>query len=367
MSKSKNSAIETHDSTGDNEQYVSIEWSIENESILVEWCDVAQCYRWLHMCSNRKYNTMHMYFTIPTITLSTITGTASFAQASLPQDYQAWASMAIGAVNIFIGIITTIQQYLKVSELNEAHRVSALSWDKYARNIRIELAKAPAERTDARSFLKVCRQEFDRLMETSPSIPLEIVNKFKRTFKGRDGSLQREVYNDLKKPDILDIIISSDINRHHWYKSKERENPDLYGRFNSAASDAYPNVNLKKYSGDSEDNTYFNFKNLAFNPFKRSDSNATTPEHKKRSINVSREASFFDNVFDIENAQSSTNRPIIVPINTNQPRSIDSNTLKNDFIPKPNISANTSISNPSNSIAELYVENDNVNSVLTDN
>ena len=254
MSKTKSpaaSAVDTSDlnSNADNEK-VKIEWSIENEAILVEWCDVAQCYRWLHMRSNRTYNKLHMYFTIPTITLSTITGTASFAQASLPQDYQAWASMAIGAINIFIGIITTIQQYLKVSELNEAHRVSALSWDKYARNIRIELAKSPPERTDAKSFLKVCRQEFDRLMETSPSIPVSIVNEFKKTFKGTEGSDQREIYNNLKKPDILDIIISSDVNRHHWYVDEANQTKYIQSQ-----------EKLKHYSGEIDD-SYFNFKNL---------------------------------------------------------------------------------------------------------
>lgn len=250
--ESHNSHENDLNSTADNEK-IKIEWSIENEDILVEWCDVAQCYRWLHMRSNRKYNRMHMYFTIPTITLSTITGTASFAQASLPQDYQAWASMAIGAINIFIGIITTIQQYLKVSELNEAHRVSALSWDKYARNIRIELAKAPSERVDAKTFLKICRQEFDRLMETSPAIPAGIIIDFKNTFKGSDGSTQREIYNNLRKPDILDIIVTSDLNRHRWYKDQVNE-----------AQKIHTVEKLRQYSCESDD-TYFGFKNLIGN------------------------------------------------------------------------------------------------------
>jgi hypothetical protein len=412
MSKSKTSA-DTNDSTNDkdkehdhdndNDKHIKIEWSIENEEILVEWCDVAQCYRWLHMCSNRKYNTMHMYFTIPTITLSTITGTASFAQASLPQDYQAWASMAIGAINIFIGIITTIQQYLKVSELNEAHRVSALSWDKYARNIRIELAKAPTERTDARSFLKICRQEFDRLMETSPSIPVEIVSKFRSTFKGREGSIQREIYNDLKKPDILDIIVSSDINRHHWYKDRERNNPELYAQFSTKGDNT---INLKKYSGDSEDNSYYNFKNLIFNSFKRRDTFDTTistpPANSKRNSltnniiqgstftappnnkpprndndNNSVTKHFFTNAFDIENAAQTG-----VRLPTNWDISEHSATRTgNDFIPKPNITIYTESDNwdrqpnysmdpkdsKKNKNYDNTLDNDADNSLITDN
>jgi len=119
----------------------SIEWSPENESIMVEWCDVAQCYKWLNTRSHQIYAYMNAWFTIPAIVLSTISGTASFAQTSLPLEYQVYSPMAIGAINIFIGILTTVQQYLKIAELNEAHRVSSISWDKFARNIRIELAK----------------------------------------------------------------------------------------------------------------------------------------------------------------------------------------------------------------------------------
>ena len=125
--------------------------------IMVEWCDIAQCYKWMNSRSHAKYSRLHAWYTIPAIILSTLSGTASFAQASIPDSYKQYAPAAIGSLNIFIGILTTIQQYLKISELNEAHRISSISWDKFARNIRIELAKRPEERCDAGSFLKLCR------------------------------------------------------------------------------------------------------------------------------------------------------------------------------------------------------------------
>lgn len=183
-----------------------VEWTEENEKIMAEWCDIAQCYKWLNTRAHQKYSIRHAWFTIPAITLSTISGTASFAQASLPVAYQSFAPMVIGAINIFIGILTTVQQYLKISELNESHRVAAISWDKFSRNIRIELAKAPLERMDCGSFLKISRQEFDRMMETSPSIPIPIVQEFISTFQGRPGSPERERFDALKKPDICNII-----------------------------------------------------------------------------------------------------------------------------------------------------------------
>ena len=187
---------------------VPAEWSKENEEILVEWCDIAQCYKWLNLRAHTKYSYLHAWFTIPAITLSTITGTASFAQSSLPTPYSTYAPMAIGAVNIFIGILTTIQQYLKISELNEAHRVSMISWDKFSRNIRIELAKRSEERVEAGQFLKICRNEYDRLMESSPIIPDKIVQEFNDKFRGREGSAKRKHFDKIRKPDICSTIIS---------------------------------------------------------------------------------------------------------------------------------------------------------------
>lgn len=211
----KDSQNETLDHTEHNDNksmmegsMIPIEWSKENEAILIEWCDVAQCYKWLNLRAHAKFSYLHAWFTIPAITLSTITGTASFAQTSLPPPYNTYSPMIIGAINICIGILTTVQQYLKISELNEAHRVSMISWDKFARNIRIELAKKPDERDDAGHFLKLCRHEYDRLMETSPIIPDEIIKEFNIKFQGKEGSSRRKHFEKIKKPDICDTIIS---------------------------------------------------------------------------------------------------------------------------------------------------------------
>lgn len=212
-----------------------VKWSKESEKIPSEWCDIAKCYKWLHNRAHQKYSVLHAWFTIPAIIFSTISGTASFAQASLPLSFQAYAPMVIGSVNIIIGIFTTIQQYMKISELNESYRVSSIAWDKFARNISIELAKAPEERSmDAGHFLKVYREEFDRLMETSPSIPKGVTQEFVKTFSGKkpyccwpekddaddeeeDEEIRKTQFKSLKKPDECDTIIVSELGKHDWY------------------------------------------------------------------------------------------------------------------------------------------------------
>lgn len=193
------------------------EWSVEHERILIEWADKAMCYRWLHDRSHTLFSNLNAWYTIPCIIISTLAGTANFAQARIPVQYQALFSMVVGGINILGGIISTIQQYLKITQLNEAHRVSSIAWDKFYRNIKIELAKHPMERIAVSHMLKMSKEEFDRLMETSPTIPEKIVANFKASF--RDSA----EFVKISKPEICDVLISTENFRNPWYTDDKQQ------------------------------------------------------------------------------------------------------------------------------------------------
>lgn len=191
------------------------EWSNQHEQILIEWGDKAICYRWLHAASHTTYAFKNRWFTVPVIIMSTLTGTANFAQERVPEDYQPMYSVIVGSINILAGIITTIQQFLKIGELNEAHRVSSISWDKFYRNIKLELGKSRLERMPAYQMLKISKEEFDRLMETSPSIDKKTVDLFNNTFSGgsiKEGTKLTEKqmnFVELYKPEICNVLEST--------------------------------------------------------------------------------------------------------------------------------------------------------------
>ena len=193
-----------------------VEWTPEHETILIEWADKAMCYRWLHSKSNALYSSLNAWYTIPVIVISTLTGTANFAQERVPIEYQSYYVMIVGGFNILAGIITTIQQFLKITQLNEAHRVSSIAWDKFYRNIKIELAKHPSERIDVKQMVKMCKEEFDRLMETSPNIPEKIVNQFKNNFNSHNA------FDKIVKPEICDILIPTNEYRNPWFNDENR-------------------------------------------------------------------------------------------------------------------------------------------------
>jgi len=218
-----NSTDDERDNTSEIDSKISAllstpdcEWSVDHERILIEWADKAMCYRWLHSKSNTLYATLNAWYTIPCIIISTLAGTANFAQQRVPEEYQGLFTMVVGGVNILGGIISTIQQFLKITQLNEAHRVSSIAWDKFYRNIKIELAKHPKERMHVSQMLKICKEEFDRLMETSPVIPDKIINKFKGSFK------HSEEFDKIFKPEICDVLVSTEIFRNPWFNDDNK-------------------------------------------------------------------------------------------------------------------------------------------------
>jgi hypothetical protein len=125
-----------------------------------------------------------MNFTLPVIVISTITGTANFAQKSFPQtiitDY---IPSIIGAFNLFAAIMTTVAQFLKVTELMENHRVTSIQYGKLSRRIKLELALPISERTQhGDNMVEMCRAEYDRLVEQSPPVPKVVIKEFETQF-----------------------------------------------------------------------------------------------------------------------------------------------------------------------------------------
>jgi hypothetical protein len=204
-------------------------WTKEHETILVDWADKAMCYRWLHSQANNKFAKLSRWFTIPVIIISTLTGTANFAQDRVPVEYVQYFVMMVGALNIVAGIISTIQQFLKISELNESHRVSSIAWDKFYRNIKIELAKNPKERIPVGQMIKLCKEEFDRLMETSPVIQNDIIARFNQTFKNS------KTFSQIKKPEICDELVSTE--EFLFVADLKQSSTSLFGEINKRAKD----------------------------------------------------------------------------------------------------------------------------------
>jgi len=213
-------------------------WTDECEKLLAEWSEKASCYRWLHGRCEKSYRTWYYCFSIPVIILSTLTGAANVGMDSfVPTESKAIASAIVGGVNIFAGIISTLQNFLKVAELMEGHRIAGISWGKLQRNISIELALDESRRVLQTDFLKLARAEYDRLIEAGPIIDDKIILNFNKKFKNYEVSVP-SICNGLDKCSVYKIDKTIEMNNEEFKDgiedivSKEEKTPIISEPFN---------------------------------------------------------------------------------------------------------------------------------------
>lgn len=187
-------------------------WKEEEEELLRQWADKAQCYQWIHLRSREIYQKKNSWYTIPVIVISTFVGTASFAQERFTEEDRKYVAMGVGSMSIIAGIISTISQFLKVSELNEAHRIAALSWGKFYRTVKTEITRHPLDRNGPTMVINNNKEEFDRLVEISPPVPKKVIQEFQKKFSS---------LSELTKPEVCDSLIPTSV---YEITQEEREN-----------------------------------------------------------------------------------------------------------------------------------------------
>ena len=169
-------------------------WHPQQEKILKAWGEAAACYRYMHYQAYCSYKNQSMKFTIPLIIVSTITGTANFAQETFPPTVQPFVPSAIGGLNLITAIATTIMQFLKINELMEGHRVASVQYGKVSRTIRLELTLPLSERTqNGTNMIENMRAEYDRLIEQSPNVPKYIIDSFEKEFPDDNAFFKPEI------------------------------------------------------------------------------------------------------------------------------------------------------------------------------
>jgi hypothetical protein len=191
------------DPKDDDEQQIT--WNHELEELLRDEGEKAHGSSWIHAQCEIYYGKRNQWIAIPCIILSTLSGSASVGSQTMFEDAKT-ASLAIGAVSIFVGILQTLGSFWAFAKLQEAHHNADVQWSKLHRFIAVELTLPRSERVNARDMLKICRDTIERLSETSPLIPDAIIGLFKRTF-GKD-------YADVAIPDRANGLRRLKINKN---------------------------------------------------------------------------------------------------------------------------------------------------------
>lgn len=197
-----------------------ITWNSQLERIISDEGERSLCFIWLHSRSEKWYSKLSNYITLPVIMMSTLAGAGSIGSDAL-FGVSNIANVAIGVISLSVATLNTVSSYFSWAKRAEAHRIAAATYAKVYRFILIELALPRSERIAAKDMLKIVRDQCDRLQETSPQIPDNVISNFKKLF----GSTTP----DVKKPEItngLDPIYvhPPDMDSPQYKSTLRREN-----------------------------------------------------------------------------------------------------------------------------------------------
>lgn len=160
----------------------------DNELKLLEsWKERAGGWRWLHFNAMHHYKNINSRYVYSSIVLSTLAGAGGFSTAG-PSDstkstmgkVQFYMGYIIGATNVVIGLINSFQRFGKAAEKTELHASAAMQYSMLYRLIETELNLSEDHRRN--DLVMTVRQEMDRLLSQSPTIPQKIIDQFNETF-----------------------------------------------------------------------------------------------------------------------------------------------------------------------------------------
>jgi hypothetical protein len=172
------------------------------EELIASEGEKALALQWLHDQAEKRYAKFNTYIVLPVIVLSTMSGTASIGQRELFGDTP-YSAVVIGLVSILVGILNTVSSFFGFAKRAEGHRITGITYGKLHRFISIELALPRDQRAVAKHFLKIIREQVDRLTETAPQVPQVVVDAFQVKFKDVPPTISiPEVCNGLHKVDV---------------------------------------------------------------------------------------------------------------------------------------------------------------------
>lgn len=173
-------------------------WTESLEQLILTWAEKASGYAWLHNNSCSLYKKRNLYISIPASIFSYIAGviilfsnelntnnTANTFYNKTIAAYNTDSStlrIIVGIIAIISGILSNFQEMFTFKEEGEKHRIAALRFLSFFREISCELSLEPSFRSSPADYITIKRFEFDKILEQSPNIPDIIISRFNKRF-----------------------------------------------------------------------------------------------------------------------------------------------------------------------------------------
>lgn len=163
-------------------------WTDELEQLLITWAEKASGYAWLHQKSAISFKKRNLCISVPSCIFGYLSGITLLLSNEVFNNcsdisYRAALRGVLGVTAILSGVLSNFQEMFTFKEEAEKHRIAALRFLSFFREISCELSLDPKFRSASMDYITLKRFEFDKILEQSPDIPEEIIKEFNNNFR----------------------------------------------------------------------------------------------------------------------------------------------------------------------------------------
>lgn len=188
-----------------SEGHPDVQWNAALEELLCNEAEKCSGLAWLHTKSEAVYSAYNTRLQLPIIIFSAMSG---FASGIVPPSVEGGTAI-IGSVSILVSVLGTINSFFAFARRAEGHRISGIQYSQICRAIRIEM-KLPAEqRLPPMVLLKWIKDDLKRLAETSPRVPEQVIEKYKKeVIPHSEKASHPEITNGIETVEPFSIELS---------------------------------------------------------------------------------------------------------------------------------------------------------------
>ena len=159
-----------------------VTWNESLEQYFAEQGEQAHGLSLLHKQAESLFSYRRTFIDLPVITISTITGFLSVGSSSMFTGQEQISSISLGILSLIVSVLQTVGTYFGWSKRAEGHRISSIQYARLHRHLKIEMGLPREQRQTPGDLLRYVRDSVDRLQETSPLLPIEVVTDYKKRF-----------------------------------------------------------------------------------------------------------------------------------------------------------------------------------------
>jgi hypothetical protein len=177
----------------------NIAWQEQLEKHFCDTGEKAHSLSWLHKQAEARYSRLKNFTDLPVIILGVLNGAASIGSNSLFNDAK-MSSVGVGAIALLTAILSTISSFFGWARRAEAHRIASLQYSKLYRTLALQMSLPRHERMSPSDLLKFTKESYDRMAETAPMVPPEVIVQYQQKFAlpKYDGITRPEEANGLE-------------------------------------------------------------------------------------------------------------------------------------------------------------------------